>query len=192
LALLLIVAGGAWFVLGAPGTSGNTATSSSASRSTARPTGIFLDPANFIGHPEADVRKELTDAGLVVVSRPADRAMLVALDTSLDPDDVAGLNPKNVQAKPGDTVTLYVARNGFTPGGATTAPTSAQPTTTAPRTSATSAPPTTAATTAPTTPTTAPTTPTVLPTSVASGSSAPPPLTDTSAAAGAAGTGGAP
>jgi hypothetical protein len=188
-ALLLILAGGAWFLLGSPGTSGNTATSSSASQSTASPTGIFLDPANFIGHPVTDVSKQLTDAGLVVRTRPADGAMLVALDTMLNPDDVAGLDPRNKQAKPGDTVTLFVAQNGYTPSGSGSATTSASATTTAPRTTASSAPPTTAPVTSPTVvtrPSTTPSTPTT-PTSTAAGSSAP--STDTSPAAGSAAAG---
>ncbi|MDQ1663049.1 MAG: eukaryotic-like serine/threonine-protein kinase [Blastococcus sp.] len=189
-ALLLILAGGAWFLLGGPGRSGQTATSSSASQSTARATGIFLDPANFIGHPEADVRKELTDAGLKVVTHDAGRARLVALDTSLNPDDVAGLDPQNIQAQPGTTVTLFVARNGYTPSG--TSASSAPATTSAPRTTAPPAPTTTALLSTSssvslpsTTAATAPTTPTT-----AGASSAP--ATDTSAASGAAATGGAP
>jgi len=189
LALLLILAGGTWFLLGSAGSGGHTAASTSAPQSTARPTGIFLDPANFIGHPEADVRKELTAAGLTVVDKTADRAMLVALDTSLNPDDVAGLDPKNVQAKPGDTVTLYVARNGYTPSSSRgTAPTSAPATTSAARTTAPSAPPTTAAPPASTSVSVPPTTPSVVTTpTTAAASSAPP--TDTSAAAAPSGAG---
>jgi serine/threonine-protein kinase len=191
-ALLLILGGGAWFLLGGPGTSGRTATSSGATQSTARATGIFLDPANFIGHPLTDVSRELKDAGLQVVTQDATRAMLVALNTTLNPDDVAGIDPQNVQAKPGDKVTLFVARNGFTPSGGT-APTSASTTTTAARTTASNAPTTAAPPSTPTAVSVPPTTPSVVstpPSSTAAASSAPP--TDTSAAAAPDGAGATP
>jgi eukaryotic-like serine/threonine-protein kinase len=188
-ALLLILAGGAWFLLGGSGGSGQIATSSSAAQSSARPTGIFLDPAAFIGHPVSDASKELTDAGLKVVTQNATRAMLEALDRSLNPDDVAGIDPKNVQAQAGDTVTLFVARNGFTPESGSTAPTSAPATTSAARTTAPSVAPTSAsvATSASVSvPSSAPTTTTTATSSVAPASSASAPPTTTDGSAGAA------
>ena len=121
-----------------------------------------------------------------MVTHDATRAMLVALNTTLNPDDVAGIDPQNKQAKPGDTVTLFVARNGFTPSGGGTTPTSAPATTTAPRTTASSAPPTSASVSAPSSVSVPPTTsaPVSTPPTTAAASSAPP--TDTSPAAGSA------
>jgi serine/threonine-protein kinase len=191
-AVLLVLAGGAWFLLGRHGTSGNTATSTSASQSTAGPTGIYLDPARFIGRPEADVRKELTDAGLIVApARPAARVMLIAAGRPLDPGDVAGLDPQKIQAKPGTTVTVYVARNGYTPGGTSTATSSAPAPTSATRTTAPTASASRTSSPAPTSvsvPSTPTTTATTLSTQPASSASAP----ASSPGAGASGAGVSP
>ena len=146
LVLLLLLAGGAYFVLftGDKGRSGNDAGGSSTSSSSARPTGLFLDPAAFIGKPVDEVTPTLTAAGLKPSQQNATRAMLVALSRSLNPGDVAGLSPSGVQVTPGTTVVLYVADHGYTPDSGQHS-SAARRTTSAPKTTAvTSAPPTTA------------------------------------------------
>src|SRR5688572_8286869 len=67
LALILLLAGGAWLLLGdGNGTAGNTAQETSAATSSAAgPTGIQLD-GSFIGRPADEVEVELEGAGLVV------------------------------------------------------------------------------------------------------------------------------
>ena len=148
LVLLLLVGGGAWFLLTSGSTSGNrTAGGPTASQSSAGSTGVFLDPAKFVGRPVDDVRAELEKADLTVTEKDAGRSRLVALGEKLSPGDVAGLDPSGVQAKAGDAVVLFVARDGYTPGGGRQ--TSAPPTSSAPRTTASSAPKTTAQTSLP-------------------------------------------
>jgi len=185
LVLLLLVGGGAWFLLSS-GSTGSTGTAGTptASQSSAGPTGVFLDPAKFVGRPVDDVRAELEKDGLKVTEKDAGQARLVALGETLSPGDVAGLDPSGVQAKAGDAVVLFVARHGYTPGGGRQ--TSAPPTSSAPRTTASSAPKTTAQTSLPpSTPSVPATTSAPLTTSTAAGSSAPSasPSTDNGAAA---------
>ena len=99
-AVLLLLGSGAWLLLpdntGNPGssaarTTGPTATSAS-------PTGLFLDPAAFIGRPADDVQREMQAAGLVVRQEEADPALLRSLDRPLDAGDVAGLQPVGIVA----------------------------------------------------------------------------------------------
>ncbi|MGZ4507111.1 MAG: serine/threonine-protein kinase [Blastococcus sp.] len=175
LVLLLLVGGVSWYLLNS-GSKGNVGTTggSTSSQSSAAPTGVFLDPARFIGRPVDDVRAELVKDGLTVTEKDAGQGRLAALGQKLDPGDVAGLDPSGVQAKAGDAVVLFVARNGYTPG--TGRQTSAPPTSSAPRTTASSAPHTTAQTSTPTTPS-VPTTAslsTATSTAAASSASAPP------------------
>jgi tRNA A-37 threonylcarbamoyl transferase component Bud32 len=185
LVLLLLLGVGAYFLLfaGQPGGNGTGTERSTASQPSAGPTGIFLDPQTFIGRPATEVAQQLTAAGLEVTEQDAPRAMLDALGRSLNPGDVAGIDPSDVQAAPGTPVTLYVARHGYTPSSGQHS--SAPATTSAPRTTAstaptTSAPPTTSARTSASVPTTtAPTTTTT----AESGSSAPPPSPTTAPAA---------
>jgi tRNA A-37 threonylcarbamoyl transferase component Bud32 len=177
LVLLLLVAGGVYFLLfTGKGGSGTGAGNSSASNSSASPTGIFLDPNAFIGRPADQVQTTLKNAGLTVTQQNATRAMLVALGRSLNPGDVAGLDPSGVQAAPGTPVVLYVADHGYTPDSGQQS--SAPPTTSAARTTASTAPSTTAPpTTAPSTSASATPTLTTPPTTTAPGSSAEPPTT---------------
>jgi serine/threonine-protein kinase len=191
LVLLLVVAGGVYFLFfnGKTASTG-TGSGSSSSSSSARPTGIFLDPGAFIGRPVSDVTTELTNAGLKVTAKNAPPAVLAQVSQPLNPDDVAGLDPSNIQAAPGTAVTVYVAQHGWNPGGGGQQ-SSAPATTSAPPTTAATTPHTTAPTsTAPTS--TAPLTTSVAPTTTAdtaSASSAPPPATDATSETGAGGTG---
>ena len=153
LVLLLLLGGGTWFLLssgnrGQDDADGGTTTSSSTA---AAPTGILLDPAAFLGDPVADVTARLEAAGLVVLEpQDADAEMLEAADMELQAGDVAGLDPSRGFAPPGTEVTLYVAREDYTPED------DAPPTTEAPETTTQSEAPTT--TPAPTTTTPPPTT----------------------------------
>jgi serine/threonine-protein kinase len=181
LVLLVLAAGGVYFLLfaGKSGTSGTTTGTTTASTSSARPTGILLDPNAFIGRPVAQVAQELTAAGLKVTQQDATAAVLAGVPSTLNPDDVAGIDPSGVQAAPGTPVVVYVARHGWTPTGGASRHTSAPRTSSAPRTTAptkthTTAPTTSAAPTssAPVTSSAAPTTPSD---TTAPGSSAPSP-----------------
>jgi serine/threonine-protein kinase len=189
LVLLLLLGVGAYFLLFAGPTGGNgTGTErSTASQTSAGPTGIFLDPQAFIGRPATEVAQQLTAAGLKATEKDAPRAMLDALGQSLNPGDVAGIAPSGVQAAPGTSVVLYVAQHGYTPSSGQHS--SAPATTSAPRTTATTAPPTSAPpTTSASTSASAPTT-TASTTTAQSGSSAPPPSGPTTAPAAATSSG---
>jgi serine/threonine-protein kinase len=154
LLVLLLLGAGAWLLLsdGNPGQGGGTQrpSASASTSASASPTGIFLDPAAFIGHPADDVQRQLEDAGLLVRQEEADRDLLEKLDRRLDPDDVAGLQPSGVQAPPGTEVVLFVAPDGFTPEESPPAATTEAPTTTPAPTTTTPAPTTTNTNTTPT------------------------------------------
>jgi eukaryotic-like serine/threonine-protein kinase len=117
LALVLLLGGGAWWLLGS-GDRGRDdaagATSEPPVSSTA-PTGLFLDPDLFIGQPADQVETMLRAAGLTVTRATADDDVLAAVEEDLEAGDVAGLDPENVQAVPGDTVTLYVTEEAYSP-----------------------------------------------------------------------------
>jgi tRNA A-37 threonylcarbamoyl transferase component Bud32 len=158
LVLLLLLGGGTWFLL-ADGNrgSGGGAGATSSGTSSASPTGILLDPADFIGRPADTVQAELMAAGLEVTREPASGDVLASAGQDLAAGDVAGLDPSGTFAAAGDAVTLFVAQAAYTAGGdaeptdtGNAEPTQAPATTTAPPTPTTSA--------AETTPTTTPTT----------------------------------
>jgi serine/threonine-protein kinase len=164
LALILVLGGGAWWLLYSGDRSGRNDTADatpSPTVSSAAPTGLFLDPELFIGEPATEVATTLRAAGLAVTQVPADDDVLQRVEENLEAGDVAGLAPVNVQAGPGDTVTLYVAEEAYSPGQeeeeqpapetseAPPAPTSEAPATTAP-TSTTATTTTTATTSTPT------------------------------------------
>src|SRR5829696_8277995 len=114
-ALLLLLGGGTYFLL----TSGNRgaaeAGATSASQTSAAPTGILLDPSAFIGRPADEVTATLEAAGLTVVREPADGDQLASAGQALDAGDVAALDPSGVFADPGTSVTLFVAEEAYTP-----------------------------------------------------------------------------
>jgi serine/threonine-protein kinase len=191
LVVLLLLGGGAWFLLNpVKGSTGNDAGGSTSAESSAGPTGLFLDPKAFIGHPVTDVSRTLTAAGLKPDVRTATRDMLEQLGQRLAPGDVAGLDPSGVAAKAGDTVVLYVARNGFTPEGP--ASSSAAPRTSAPRTTAASSASQTTAQSSATESSSAAVTTSISPSTSLPASSAEPPTSSaaSSSANGAAAPGG--
>jgi serine/threonine-protein kinase len=117
LVLVLLLGGGAWFLLndGNRGPSDETAGTTTPVSSSAGPTGILLDPNAFVGRPADDVEAELETAGLVVSRREADDDLLESLDMTLEPGDVARLEPSGSFAEPETPVTLFVADEGYTP-----------------------------------------------------------------------------
>ncbi|CAA9227423.1 MAG: Serine/threonine-protein kinase PknA, partial [uncultured Blastococcus sp.] len=119
LALVLLLGGGAWWLLGSGdrGRDDQAGATPTPSASSTAPTGLFLDPDLFIGEPADAVEAELTAAGLTVTQVPADDDVLADVEENLAAGDVAGLDPEGVQAAPGDTVTLYVAEEAYSPEG---------------------------------------------------------------------------
>ncbi|MCW2578822.1 MAG: pknA [Blastococcus sp.] len=117
LALLLVLGGGAWWLLGSGdrGRGDAAGTTTSAPVPSATATGLFLDPELFIGEPATAVEATLRTAGLSVTQVPADDDVLEGVTEDLAAGDVAGLDPANVQARRGDTVTLYVAEDAYSP-----------------------------------------------------------------------------
>jgi eukaryotic-like serine/threonine-protein kinase len=117
LALVLLLGGGAWWLLGSGdrGRDDQAGASPTPSVSSTAPTGLFLDPDRFIGEPADDVEAQLTAAGLTVTQVPADDDVLADVAENLEAGDVAGLEPANEQAAPGDAVTLYVAEEAYSP-----------------------------------------------------------------------------
>jgi serine/threonine-protein kinase len=160
LALILLLAGGAWLLLGdgngnGNGTEGNTAQETSAATSSAAgPTGIQLD-GSFIGRPADDVEAELEGAGLLVRRQAADAELIDGVDEDLAAGDIAGLDPTDVFAPPGTAVTLFVVPEAEDDEPAETSesaePTSAAPSTTAAPTTSIAPDPTTAASSNPAT-----------------------------------------
>jgi hypothetical protein len=151
LVLLALLGGGVWFLLndGNGQQGGDTGATSSPVTSQASPSGLQLVAADYIGRPADEVEAELRRAGLEVVPEDAPDAVLQTVDQELAAGDVAGLDPSSRFVAAGETVTLYVAEDGYTPGGdeETQEDGGQQEETPTPTTSA-----------APTTPTTAPTT----------------------------------
>jgi serine/threonine-protein kinase len=117
-ALLLVLGGGAWWLLasGDRGRDDAAAATTSAPVPSPTPTGLFLDPDLFIGEPATAVEATLRTAGLSVTQVPADDDVLEGVTENLQAGDVAGLDPAGVQADRGDTVTLYVAEEAYSPG----------------------------------------------------------------------------
>jgi hypothetical protein len=185
LVLLLLLGGGTWFLLGGGNGKGGGDAGATTSGAAASPTGITLDPAAFIGRPADEVEATLEKAGLVVTRDGASDAVLAQAGQTLQAGDVAGLDPSGIFAAPGTAVTLYVAQEDYTPGGAsesqqTEATTSAPPTPTAVNpTPTTTSPDTSTVETATST--------TATSSSVASATSAEPPPTTTAGDTGAAG-----
>jgi serine/threonine-protein kinase len=134
--LLLLLAGGTWFLLGDGNRgAGDAASGTSATQSSAGPTGIQLDPAAFIGRPADEVQPQLEAAGLVVTRQEADGDVLASAGQALDAGDVAGLKPSAVFAQPATPVVLFVARKAYAPDEGHSeepAPTSETPTSEAP------------------------------------------------------------
>ena len=114
--LVLLLAGGTWFLLSDGNRGSDAATSSTSSAQTsAGPTGIQLDLAAFVGRPADAVQAELEAAGLVVTKRAAGADVLAAAGQALDAGDVAGLDPSGVFAQPATQVVLFVARSAYDP-----------------------------------------------------------------------------
>jgi serine/threonine-protein kinase len=110
-----VIAGGTWFLLndGNRGSDG-AATGTSASQTSAAPTGIQLSSA-FVGRPADEVQATLEAAGLVVRQEEADDDALASAGQALDAGDVAALDPSDGFAGPGSEVVLYVAADAYTP-----------------------------------------------------------------------------
>ncbi|MCW2532330.1 MAG: pknA [Blastococcus sp.] len=156
--LLLLLAGGTWFLLtdGNRG-SGGTSARTSASQTSASPTGIQLSAA-FVGRPADEVQTTLQAAGLLVRRQEANSAQLAGAGQALAAGDVAALDPSDGFAAPGSEVVLFVAAAAYTPpdqaGGGASVTATTEATTTARATPTTTAATTTTAaptTTAPTT-----------------------------------------
>ena len=185
LVLLLLLGGGTWFLLAGDGkgVAGGDA-GATTSDSSAGPTGITLDPAAFIGHPADEVEATLQKAGLVVTRAGASSDVLTRSGQTLQAGDVAGLNPSGIFAAPGTAVTLYVAQQDYTPGGASDTSDQPKATTSAPP-ATTSARPTPTTSAPATTPTTSSSAATETTPTTAAGETAEPPTTaagDTGAA----------
>jgi hypothetical protein len=123
LVVLLLLAGGAWYLIanhgGDPGGTSRGTASTSASASAAL---VPVDTDSFIGQPADQVQSRLENEGLEVSRQDATSAQLRALGRALDPGTVAGSDPENTTVAKGSHVTLLVARNGYNPrAGATTA-----------------------------------------------------------------------
>jgi serine/threonine-protein kinase len=119
LVLLLLLGGGAWLLLSSgnrgqdDADGGGTTTASSTA---AAPTGILLDPDEFVGEPLESVTAELRAAGLVISPpQEADEEMLEAAGTDLQAGDVAALDPSGSFAQPGTEVTLFYAAEAYPP-----------------------------------------------------------------------------
>lgn len=155
LVLLLLVAGGLWYLLGRggddPGRTTADPTGTSASTS-AGPTGFLLDAAAYIGRPADEVSAELEAAGLAVEERSADEDQLASAGQALDAGDVAALDPSGGTVPANSEVTLFVADEAYSPDDGDdeeeqpepTPTTSAAPTTSARPTPTQQAPSTTA------------------------------------------------
>jgi hypothetical protein len=117
LALVLLLGGGAWLLLGdgTNGTNGTAGETTAATSSSAGPTGIQLDPTAFVGRPGDEVKTQLENAGLVVRREEADDDLIASVDEKLEAGDVAGLEPSGTFAPPGTPVTLYVVPRGKEP-----------------------------------------------------------------------------
>ncbi|MGY1727676.1 protein kinase [Geodermatophilus sp. SYSU D01062] len=193
---LLVVAGlvtGAWLLLGGGDdrdgtTAGPSASTSSASGSASATQQLVNIPAasQYIGEDADDVQAELEEAGLEVTQADADADQLAAAGVELSAGDVAAVDPNGIPVPRGSTVTLYVAREDYTPeqepedtgddsGGGQDDGGSGDEDTPAPTTTRPPAPTTTTAPT--TTPAPEPTTETPQGTTTAPGQSAPPPTT---------------
>ena len=186
--VLLLLAGLAWFLLagenGGEADSGSDRTTATATSTGAGPTGVFLDPARFIGRDADEVEQELRTAGLEPVQESADEDLLASVSQPLDAGDVAGIDPSGQDAPPGTQVTLYVAESAWNPDAEeeveeeepveTAAPSTR---TTTPTTTEEEEPPTSTATSTSTAPPTSSATPTtsVAPPPPAGGSRAPTP-----------------
>src|SRR4051794_19669044 len=162
LALVLLLAGGAWILLddGNRGSDDSTTPGTSASTS-AGPSAFVLDPAAYIGEHADEVAATLREHDLEVDRKAAEDDQLTSAGTALDAGDVAALAPTG-PVPSGARITLYVAEKAYTPDDGeehnpTPAPrTSAAPTPTTPATptpsESSAPPPSTAHTSAATTP----------------------------------------
>jgi serine/threonine protein kinase len=152
-ALLLLVAGGVAIVL--TGGTGNEDrnTASPSTTSSASPTApASTDPAGgvdftiAIGDDADDVQDDLEALGFRVVQQDADQAQLEAVGRELSEGSVVAASPASGPQPAGSTITLYVAADDFTPGGAeesgdeSPAPAPAPTTAAAPTTTATTPP----------------------------------------------------
>jgi serine/threonine protein kinase len=166
-ALLLLVAGGVAIVLSGGKGDDDRNTASPSTTSSASPTApASTDPAGgvdftiAIGDDADDVQDDLEALGFRVVQQDADQAQLEAVGRELSEGSVVAASPASGPQPAGSTITLYVAADDFTPGGAeesgdeSPAPAPAPTTAAAPQTTATtppaptsSSPPTTAGTT---------------------------------------------
>ena len=118
LVLLLLLGVGTWYLLssGNRGQDEEAGPPTTSTSSAASPSGIALDPGAFIGDPVDDVTARLEAAGLIVLPpKDAGGDLLRQLDREFDPGDVAGLEPSGGFAPAGTEVTLFVARDGYTP-----------------------------------------------------------------------------
>jgi eukaryotic-like serine/threonine-protein kinase len=146
LVLVLLLGGGAWYLLGSGNRGGeSTATdrTSSSVPASSGPAGFVLDPAAYIGRPADEVRVELEDAGLVVVEEPADEDQLASSGQELAAGDVAAVDPAGGTVPANSEVTLFVAEEAYSPDGGdeeepTPTPTPSATPTTTPRTTASS------------------------------------------------------
>jgi serine/threonine-protein kinase len=155
--VVLLLAGGAWFLLGPAGDAGNEAgrtPTSSAAESTA--SAVTIDLQAYLGQDADDVQADLEERGFTVTRADASEATVAEgteiAGRELAAGQVADIAPAGENVPTTATVTLYVVPEAAPDSGAgdtgeqTPAPTtsSAPTTTTAPPTTTSSAPTTTA------------------------------------------------
>ncbi|TFV45982.1 protein kinase [Blastococcus sp. TF02A_35] len=162
LVLLLLVGAVTWVLLSGDREDGrsNADPTPTAPTTSAGPTGMFLDPEQFVGRDAASAERILREAGLVPVQEAAGSSILEDVDQPLDAGDVAAIDPADRAAAPGEEVTLFVTEEAWDPEAEEDEePTQAPRTTTpAPAPTTTTPPPTTAPSTTTATTTTATTT----------------------------------
>jgi serine/threonine-protein kinase len=118
LVLLLLIGGVTWMLLSNGDADRNRSadpTATSTSTSAAGPTGMFLDPARFVGLDVASAERLLRAAGLVPVTAVADDDVLERVTQTLDAGEVAAIDPSGRAAAPGEEVTLFVTEEAWDP-----------------------------------------------------------------------------
>jgi serine/threonine-protein kinase len=104
----------------APTTSASA--SAPASTSASAPTSaatVLVDTSSYVGVPADQVQRQLQGRGLQVDTEDATAAQLAAAGTALQAGDVVTTDPAGRPVPVGSSVTLFVARDAFSPGGAT-------------------------------------------------------------------------
>ncbi|WP_104526211.1 protein kinase domain-containing protein [Blastococcus atacamensis] len=117
LVLLLLIGGITWVVFsgGEEERDRSAGPTTSAPTTSAEPTGMFLDPAQFVGRDAASAEQLLRAAGLVPVQESADEDLLEDVTQPLDAGDVAGIDPAGRAAAAGEEVTLFVTDEAWDP-----------------------------------------------------------------------------